>query len=176
MSVDRDGNDGEGGVLTLFHLHGYRWALSHGGIEIGYSLLGRFFRDNRRKQVTDVRGAMKPYFFPYKHMVRPIERFGEGEPPRGTLEDDFCGTCLGSSGKRFAQIVYVRIADRCHAVLMPGAENPESAATYFEFLNNDNEVLRVSHTQFNHEQQCWEMHPEPVTFHWPKKHVTFDFE
>ena len=59
---------------------------------------------------------------------------------------------------------------------MPGAENPESAVTYFEFLNNDNEKLKVSHTRFNHEKRCWEMHPEPATAHWPKKHMTFDFD
>lgn len=45
---------------------------------------------------------------------------------------------------------------------MIAAENPESAATYFEFLNNDNEPT-VSHTQFKHEKVCRDVHPKPVT-------------
>ncbi len=118
---------------------------------------------------------MKQFFSPYKHMVRPIDRVVEGELPRGTLEDGLFELCLGSSGKPFAQIIYVRIADQCYAVLMPCAENPESAVTYYEFLNNDNENLRVCCARYNDEKECWERCPESVTVHWPKTGATFDF-
>lgn len=162
--------------LTMFHLHGYTWALSHAGIEIGYSLLGRFFRDSHDKDVHEVRDAMKASFAPYKHMYRPIEHYGAGPTPRGTLEDWFSGVCVGSSGRPFAQIVYVRIDDHCHAVLMPAAEHPESAATFHEFLNNDNETLQVTPTVFNAEKQQWEFDTNTIRAHWPKKHFSFDFE
>ncbi len=162
--------------LTLFHQHGYNWALSHAGIEVGYSMLGRFYRENHSKSTAEAREAMKDFFVPFKNMVRPIERFAGGFVPRGTLEDNFSGICYGSSGHPFAQVVYVRIGDQCHAVLMPGAENPESAVTYLDFLKNDNDKLKVCHTRFNHEKLQWEVEPEPVTAHWPKNHFTFEFD
>ncbi len=162
--------------LTMFHLHGYSWAMSPGGTAIGYDLLGKFFRDNRGNHVTDIKRAMLQAFTPYKHILRPIVRFGDGDLPRGTLEDGTFGLCFGSNCKPFAQIIYVRIGDHCDGVLLPAAENPDSAATYCEFLNNDHEKLKVSHSRFNNAMQCWEVDPKPITVHWPKKHSTFDFE
>ena len=162
--------------LTMFHQHAYQWALSAAGVDLGYFMLGAFFRANNGKPIEEVRRAMKPFFLPFKNMVRPVDRFVGDDPPRGTIEDHRCGICFGSSGKPFAQIVYVRLGDTCHGVLLPGAENPESAAAYWDFLNSDNESLRISNTWFNQEEQQWEYHPEARVTHWPKKHVTFDFD
>jgi hypothetical protein len=161
--------------LTMFRLHGYQWAYSSGGLAIGFELLGRCYWENHGKEPDAVQAALKEFFLPYKHLVRPVNGFIGDNPPRGTLEDYRSGICFGSSGRPFAQIIYIRIGEQCHGVLMPGFENHESAATYLDFLKNDNETLMISDTWFNHGKQQWEVNPKPIVTHWPKHDESFEF-
>jgi hypothetical protein len=86
---------------SLLRLHGYRWGLAAAGKSVGYDMIGRFFRENRGREVSQVRQAMAEFFLPYKHMVRPVVQGGGENPMRGTLEDNRAGVCFGTSTKRF---------------------------------------------------------------------------
>jgi hypothetical protein len=116
--------------LTLFRMFGYRYALSCSGLSVGRDLLGKFFEENRHRSMTEVRKTAREFFRPYRHMVRPLQ-FCDGEIPRGTVEDGRIGVCFGSSGRPYAVIVWVRINQDLHAVLMPDVKHPESAEAYY---------------------------------------------
>ncbi len=161
--------------LTMFYLLEYNWALSSAGIEIGYSLLGKFFRENKSKNKVHIQNSMKQLFLPFKHTVRPIATFGDQYTPLGTLCDNVTGLCYGISDRPFAHLVYVYIVDRCYAALLPLANNPDSAATYWEFLNSENEKLIIRHTQFDSINKCWRINPEPIIALWPKSDASFGF-
>jgi hypothetical protein len=161
--------------LTLFRLLGYRYALSGAGLEVGHTILGNFFSEHGHKKVDDVRSVAKQWFRPFVNMMRPIDGF-IGKAPQGTIEDGAAMACFGSSGKAFGLVVCVRTNDISQAVLMPVFDNPESAATYFDFLKNDNETLAVSHCEFNAKDRCWHGSDEAIMATWPKKDASFDFE
>ncbi len=163
--------------LTLFRVHGYRWSLSAAGASVGYDILGRFFRENHGRNQADIRTAMKAFFLPYKHMVRPVVAGRSENPMRGTLEDHRAGVCFGSSGRPFALVVYVRTGAKLHAVLMPAFRHPDSVEAYLNFLKRDyQETLRVSLTRYDTSKQHWEVSPEPIEAHWPKQGDSFEFD
>jgi hypothetical protein len=159
--------------LTLFRMLGYRYALSAAGIEVGHSILGNFFLEHGHKSVEEARKAAKEWFRPYVNMMRPIDRFG-GPAPLGTIDDGEAKVCFGSSGKPYAMIVCVRTDQMYQAVLMPVYDNPESAATYHEFLNNDEERLRANSCEFSREERCWNGNEDILEMNWPKGHETID--
>jgi len=160
--------------LTLFRIHGYHWGLSAGGVEIGYQLLGGCFREYKRRP-AEAKTALKKWFSPYRHAVRPLGGDCE-QMPRGTVENNRSAVCFGSSGKPFAQVVFIRGGGRCHGVLLPGYENPDSAAAYYDFLNNDNETLRISPAWFDADELLWKISPNQIETHWPKRDESFEFE
>ena len=159
--------------LTLFHLNGYGYALSARGLSVGYDLLGDFYRQNRDKEVSQVKEAARDYFKRYVHMVRPIERV-DGTPPVGTIEDHRAKVCFGSSGRPFALVVLYQHDQELHAVMMPFFAHPDSAAAFFEFLNNDRDTLRASECVFNPNKNGWEIEEQPAEMVWPKEGGTFE--
>jgi hypothetical protein len=160
--------------LTLFKLLGYGYALSAGGLEIGRYTLGRFFEENYGKSREEVRGAIPKFFQPYRHVVRPVREFG-GAAPRGTIEDNIVGICLGSSGRPFAMMVFVRIDRDVFAVLMPAFNNADSLDAYRSFRETDEDRwLNVSEGVFRPEQGHWEACEQPFRAFWPRASSTFD--
>ena len=159
--------------LSLFRLFGYAWALSAAGLSIGHDLLGRFYRENVGKSLADAKEAAKSFFRPYVHMVRPILGC-TGTPPRGTIEDNRAGVCFGSSGHPFAVAVCVRTGTDLHSVLMPAFDNPDSAATYWNFLGSDRESLRIWDSVFEAERGRWVVNEPPMDAFWPKQEDALD--
>jgi hypothetical protein len=162
------------GYLTLFRLLGYRYALSSAGLSVGYEILGRFYRQNCTKEVSAAKEAARDFFAPYVNMVRPISGFS-GTAPLGTVEDNVAMACFGSSGNSFAMVVCVRTNKMLHAVLMPTYDNAESAATFQDYLTNDNDTLRANYCQYDAKADCWRGTEQPVEMHWPKGDVSFQF-
>jgi hypothetical protein len=122
------------------------------------------------------RKRTRAFFVPHKHMVRPVQEY-RGDPPlRGTVEDNLAGVCFGSSGRPFGLVVYVRVGDDLHAVLMPAFVHPDSVEAYRGFLNNDRETLRISSAVFDTDKAHWEVSPTPVTAVWPKKDASFEVD
>lgn len=167
--------------LTLFRLHGYKWALSPGGKSIGYALLGEFFRENRSKEPEEIKAALRKTFLRYKNLVRPVKSFTPGlQSPgiqrKGTLNDFQSGVCIGASGQFFAEIILIRIAKHFFGVFLPAFDNATSAGAYFDFLQNSNETLRVHRTQFDPVNNKFHMEKNPMDVHWPKGEDGFELE
>lgn len=163
--------------LTMFRVLGYRWALSGGGVVVGHGILGQFYRECLGRDRAKVRVEAKSFFTPYRHMVRPVERQVGGEPMRGSIEDSRFGVCCGIGGRPFAYVVFVRIDQKLHAVLMPSAEDSEMAAEYWRFLSDDQrERLSASEAWFDSEKQVWHQSAHTIEFHWPKQGDTFSLE
>jgi hypothetical protein len=160
--------------LTLFHLLGYRYALSAGGLAISYEVLGRFYHENREKDRAAVRAAAIEFFKPYRSMMRPLHVLS-GTPPRGTLEDNRAWMCFGSSGRPFGMVVLVRTDAALHAVLLPGFSHPDSVELYLDFLRNDKESIRAHECEFDPAQCRWVVSPQAIDVAWPKKGATFEF-
>jgi hypothetical protein len=154
--------------LTMFRLLDYVYALSGAGIEVGWSTLGRFYLENQGRKDHEVRAAAADFFGPYVNMVRPVG-YGGTMPPRGTVEDHRLGICLGSSGRPFAYIVFVRTGDRLHAVLMPAVGHPDSVAAYLDFLRSERTTLRVSTAMFDTAKQGFLVVEQPEELVWAKE-------
>jgi hypothetical protein len=162
--------------LTMFRVLGYRWALSGGGVDVGYGVLGRFFRDCRELDVASVREAATSFFAAYRHMVRPVERMMGGDPMRGSVEDQRFAVCCGIGGRPFAYVVFVRIDEMLHAVLMPSAEDADMAAEFWRFLNDDRrERLSASEAWFDADNEVWHQSANTIEFHWSIQGDTFTF-
>lgn len=162
--------------LTLFRLHGYRWALSVAGAEVGRDSLGKFFVENHKRDVAETREAAKSFFKPFVNMVRPIHKITGDPPMRGTIEDNRSCVCFGSSGRPFGLVVFVRVDEVMHAVLMPVFDHPDSIEAYLNFTdvkNDSNETLRMTGAWFDAQNEHWLVHPNSVEAHWPKKGDTF---
>jgi hypothetical protein len=162
--------------LTLFRIHGYRWALSSSGTSIGYYLLGDFFRENQSKNPEEIKEALKTTFLKYRHMVRPVAAFTGDSIRDGTLNDHQTGICYGSSGKEFAEIVHIRAGTQFYGVLMPAFETANSAAAFWDFLNNDNETLRVNRARFDLEKNQVHIEKDPMEVCWPKDDEIIELE
>lgn len=160
--------------LTLFYAHGYRWALSAAGLSIGRSVLGRFYEENRVRTADEVMDEADKFFYPYRHMVRPIRDKSCVVDLLGTVEDNRTLICFCSSGRPFALIVWVRIGGDLHAVLMPAWNNPESAYVYDDFLNGDKETLLVNDARFDADEKQWIVNPDAIELYWPKNHESYD--
>jgi hypothetical protein len=158
--------------LSLFRMLGYKYALSGQGLSVGRDILGRFFQENNGKEPGAVRQAAKQFFQPYVNMLRPIERF-TGDAPRGTVDDGLVKACFGSSCGPFAMLVCVRTNAALHAVLMPAHGNAEAAATYWDFLQNENERLSANDCRYDKATETWQGTEQPTVIHWPKESTTF---
>jgi hypothetical protein len=159
--------------LTLFDMLGYRYALSAGGFEVGYNILGGFYREFCDKSTAEAKRAAADYFKKYIHMVRPVASW-TGAPPLGTIEDRRLSVCFGTSKRAFAYIVSVKVGAQIHGVLMPAYDNAESAVTYLDFLSNDKDILNANTCIFDPKENCWHGTDIPVEIHWTKKGVDFD--
>jgi hypothetical protein len=162
--------------LTLFHILGYKYALSPAGIFVGHDILGRFYVENKDKPKAEVVAAAIPFFQPYVNMMRPIVMYS-GPPPRGTVEDRIVKACFGTSGRSYAMIVCVKTNHELHAVFMPAFNHPDLAQVYLDFLNSEGkETLRIFECKFDEESGCWNGTGEPEEVRWPKGHETLALE
>lgn len=93
--------------LSLFHIHGYHYALGAAGRFLG-SILGDFFKQNQGKKKPQVIEAAKTYLSPFVHMIRPLQAAGGGDTFfRGTLDDGLILLCRAGSGGYWGTVVFV---------------------------------------------------------------------
>ncbi len=162
--------------LTMFHLFGYKYALSPSGLAVGRDLLGKFYLQNRGgRRAQDVRKAARAFFRPYRHMVSPLVT-GVNDELKGTLEDGRAEICYDSAGRIYAMVVWVRINQSLHAVLMPEINHPDSTNQYWEFLKGEKEGFLVRRAAFNRDKDQWELNTPLLLMLWPKPGGVFDFE
>lgn len=153
--------------LTLFHLLGYRYALSAGGHFIGFELLGKFFLSYHGFPKRECHQKALAHFAEWQHLVRPIESVAF--PVEGTLSDKQMLICRNLQGRYWAFVVIVRIMKTLHAVMLPTFIAPEDIAFYLDFMKSSIETIDVCWGQFKGDH--WEISKATHRLRWPKTGV-----
>lgn len=158
--------------LTLFEMLGYRYALSAGGYFVGRQILGEFFLQNREKtSKSEILENAHPFFREFVHMVRPIQSCALDI--RGTITDKVLLVCRGSSGTRWAFIVFIRTSRQLHAVMVPIFDQPDAVATFIGFLKSDNHSVEADLYRFEQSQDRWGIIKESIQLAWPKSGILY---
>lgn len=155
--------------LTLFHMLGYRYALSAGGHFVGRRILGEFFRQNHGTSKSEVGENALAFFREFAHMVRPVQ--ASDFDLQGTVTDGMLFICRASGGFPWALIVFIRTSRLLHAVMIPVFDQPDAVATFFDFLRDENDSIDVSWCRF--EQDRWEINRQVRKLVWPKSGVLY---
>jgi len=155
--------------LALFEILGYRYAFSVGGYFVGRQILGEFFVQNHGKPKSIVIENSYQFFQEFTHMVRPVLTLDLDI--QGTISDRKMFVCRGRRNLPWALIVFIRVLQSLHAVLIPVFDEPESVEMYLNFLKNNNESLDVSMCIFR--ENHWEIGKELTKLNWPKTGILY---
>ena len=155
--------------LTLFHLLGYRYALSAGGYFLGKTVLGDFFLNTHRMERACALEEAVSHFKPLASLVRPI--ISPSLDFKGTLTDRLLYFCM--NGERpWACLVLIRIANQMHAVTVPILQEEESAARFYRFLHLPFSCIEVRTGRIS--SHAIEISPTSHSIEWPES--LFDAE
>ena len=152
--------------LTLFHILGYRYALTAAGRFLGPDILGRFHKMSAGREKKEVQDTAWPYFREYEIMFRPILR-SAGQ--LGTVTDRKHLVCHTTSGEIWAQIVIVNAGYQMHAVMVPELSSADLADTFIDFRKNDNEHIQVSTAEYDSLDRRRVICPNRMEHFWPKR-------
>jgi hypothetical protein len=155
--------------LTLFDMTGYHYALSAGGIFVGWEILGKFYLQNHNCSKTEIFKNAIPYFREYAHMVRPLPTYNPNI--KGTATDGLLFLCKESTGSPWAMVVFIKTSLSLHAVMIPILDDADKAKKFFGFLQDDNETLVGSYCKFFKDH--WEIIKESNRLIWPKRGVLY---
>jgi hypothetical protein len=161
--------------LALFRIMGYRFALSAGGLEIGYNVIGRFFREHRNATTKNARRAAGLFFRQYVNLVRPVANYN-GALPAGTLDTGKGHMCSNANDFLFASLVYVRMDKHVAAVLMPAFHDVPSAAAYVDFLKNKDQRLLLREFTYSEDTDKVHINHKAVSKVWPKDEDNSDLD
>lgn len=149
--------------LTMFHLLGYRYALSAGGLFLGKTVLGDIFLKTQGMERSWTLDIAEDHFRQFSSMVRPFV----------ALSPDFCGTLtdrLVHFFMRGQQVwacqVVVRTGDQRYAAIVPFLEDADSAALFHSFLESPSRKVEVTVGRLNHDEI--QMSPTEQTIEWPE--------
>ena len=151
--------------LTLFHLLGYRYALSYGGYFLGKVILGDFFLKTREMERLRALEEANSHFKKYQSLVRPVIEmsFDSG----GTLTDNTLLLCI-SDNRFWAFNVLIRTGTQSHGVLVPILEDAESAARFHRFLESPFTRLAVKIARWDRDREIWEGSSHSQMIEWPQ--------
>ena len=148
--------------LIVFETLGYRYALSAGGILLGYDILGKFFLQNHKLAREEILANAETHFAEYASLVRPVMN-----PEAVLLDTENDGTmyiCEGLS--QWAFLVFVRTTDLVHAALVPLIDTPDAAAQFVRFLKSNGGVIHTRRCHFDGE--LFRMAPDTQKMIWPE--------
>lgn len=150
--------------LTLFHILGYEYALSAGGIFFGRNILGEFFLRFKDKQKPEVLAYALPYYREFAHIVRPLQFTPDFLS--GTISDNRMFLCKNSNHLPWAFIVMVKISKTMHAVLVPIMENVDATVRYYDFLRSSQDKIEVALCEYKGDH--WLVDKNSKELIWPK--------
>ena len=154
--------------LTLFHLLGYRYALSYGGYILGREILGGFFLKTRGMERLRALEEARVHFKKYQSLVRPVIQMSFDSD--GTLTDNTLFLCM--SGDRFwAFNVLIRTGTQSHGVLVPILDDAESAARFHQFLESPFPKLAVKIARWDRDREVWEGSSHTQMIEWPQANL-----
>ncbi len=152
--------------LTLFHLLGYRYALSAGGHFLGREVLGRFFETHVGSPRSEAVAAALEHFADYQNIVRPVVEWPEDLT--GSLTDRRFYICR-TPAWIWAVMVFVRTGAHMHAVLVPCFEDPHAIKYFLDFVHDPPESFPAHLAELTGDQ--WEHSPSPRVFDWPRSRL-----
>ena len=156
----------------MFRMFGYRYVMSEVGKYVGDYILGRFYRQHKHKKKTSVVQAALPYFYEFRHMVRPI--LSANVAVDGTLLDGGVYFCSSDTESLWAMVIVVRTGDVANAVLIPVPDNPLSMERFRVFLaSEDAESFKMMKGRFDPSREVWVATPPPQKYRWPKPRESY---
>ncbi len=155
--------------LTLFHLLGYRYALSASGHFLGKTVLGDFFLKTQSMGRASVLVQAESHFQEFTNMVRPI--LSMSPYSQGTLTDHFLYLCMRGS-QPWALQVLIRTADHLYAVMVPIIDESEAAVRFVDFLKSSSSEIEMKLARWKGD--AWEVSPKSEMHVWPE--ALFDAE
>ena len=153
--------------LTMFKMFGYRYCFSAGGHLVGRTILGDFFLKNNALAKTEavVENAVSE-MTQYANMVRPM--LAVPDHVRGTIEDGDLYLCV-IGDLPWAMMVFIRIAEGMHVVVVPVLEYADASARFLSFLKNAGRV-EVRRAKYVGGQVHFAQRSE--FFQWPEANVS----
>ena len=149
--------------LTMFHLLGYRYALSAGGHFLGKSILGDFVLKVRGLGRSDAIEVAADHFNEFAALMRPIvSPLPEYD---GTVSDGQFFLLMNGSAFWAAQVM-VRTAEHKHAVIVPIFDDIECVAYFCDFIKSPARDLEVKSARFRCDQI--EGAKDSKTMAWPE--------
>ena len=153
--------------LTLFHLLGYRYALSAGGYFLGKQVLGDIFLKTKGMSRSRTLEMAEDHFRQFANMVRPVV---EPSPDfNGTITDRLVHFfTLGQ--QIWACQILIRNGGQRHLAVVPLIEEAPAAAHFASFLASPSMKVEVRTGQLNHDHV--KLSPTSHTIEWPE--ASFD--
>lgn len=148
--------------LTLFQILGYRYVFSPSGRYLGYDTLGRFFLQCRGLAKPDVLRRAREFFAQHVNIVRPV---AGGPSLQGTLSDQMVSLCMPNPSAIWGMLVFVKLANSVHAVLVPTFTDAETAARYLRFLKSPFPRFETRLGRYKSGQ--WEVPKSSKIIDWP---------
>jgi len=142
---------------------GYNYSLSAGGHFTGWDVLGNFFVRNCTYEKRQVRLNAASHFWHFRNMVRPV--VSHTPMLGGTVSDGQMYICETTQKHRWAFIVFVKLPNSLHAVVLPILDHPDGAARFYDFLSSGTSNLIVRFCKF--EAGTFHAHPRTTNFEWP---------
>jgi hypothetical protein len=149
--------------LSMFSLMGYSYALTAGGLFLGWEILGRFVARNLDSDPVTVLRDAQQHFREFVNLVRPM-----AVPPEkaaGTITDAQLFLCTGTP-KAWAFMVLVRTGTDMHAVVVPMIEDEEGGARFARFLKDPAPRFEVKRIKFAGGR--WELAKTGRIIDWPE--------
>ena len=149
--------------LTMFHLLGYRYALSGGGRFLGMDVLGTLFLKSQGMERPASLTLAKHHLRQFSSMVRPVIEAPTETP--GTITDR-CVHFLMRGHEIWGCLVFVRTANHLHAAVVPILESPESASLFARFLESP--AMRIETRMGRFGRHAVELSPSSQWIDWPE--------
>ena len=149
--------------LTMFHLLGYRYALSGGGRFLGMDVLGTLFLKSQGMERPASLTLAKHHLRQFSSMVRPVIEAPTETP--GTITDR-CVHFLMRGHEIWGCLVFVRTGNHLHAAVVPILESPESASLFARFLESP--AMRIETRMGRFGRHAVELSPSSQWIDWPE--------
>ena len=141
---------------------GYRYALSAGGLFLGNSILGQFFKSNRGLSKSEVVRNANSFFPQYANLVRPVLRAED------TIDDTIGGRLVYvcEEPSRWGIVVLLRTSELMHAAIVPMLDSTEAAVRFVRFLSEKGTTIRARKAKFDGE--AFQASPVIEELTWPE--------
>ena len=132
--------------LTMFHLLGYRYALSVGGRFLGKTVLGDFFLKCQGMERAIALKEAEDHFKEFSGMYRPMAALSPDFS--GTLTDRRCHLFM-SGMEPWAFLVQVRTEIHRHVAVVPIMDHADSVARFLKFLRSPSGMVETRVAKLN---------------------------